>query len=186
MKYTIACFMILIISFAGCKTDKKATLEHDIKLLEQGQEITALTFQALATELQGVMQKGGVAGAVQYCNLEAMPITDSLSAKYNVKIKRTSGKTRNPFNKPNVEEQHYLNVYKNQLESGMKLSPKLIKKEATKFYAPIMVNDFCLKCHGLKSEIKDYESIANLYPFDKATGYSAGDLRGMWSVTFLE
>jgi len=28
--------------------------------------------------------------------------------------------------------------------------------------------------------------IKKLYPFDIATGYSEGDLRGIWSITFLK
>jgi len=47
----------------------------------------------------------------------------------------------------------------------------------------------CEKCHGkIGSTLKeaDYASIKSLYPEDMAIGYKTGDLRGMWSISFLE
>ena len=45
----------------------------------------------------------------------------------------------------------------------------------------------CLQCHGKPNQdIKrpTLNSLANLYPEDKATGYSINQVRGIWSISF--
>mgnify|MGYP001556941193 CR=1 FL=1 len=52
-------------------------------------------------------------------------------------------------------------------------------------YYAIVTNTMCLKCHGDKDvtiEPETFEKIKTLYPSDKATGYAANELRGMWVV----
>jgi hypothetical protein len=43
----------------------------------------------------------------------------------------------------------------------------------------------CLQCHGLDIAPPVAEKIAELYPYDKATGYREGDIRGAFVVTKL-
>ncbi|CAN0317700.1 unnamed protein product, partial [Chrysoparadoxa australica] len=54
------------------------------------------------------------------------------------------------------------------------------------FTQPIAIgNGMCLNCHGEpKEQIKEdvLAAIKSKYPNDVATGYSLGQLRGMWSV----
>ena len=48
-----------------------------------------------------------------------------------------------------------------------------------------MTNAMCLQCHGVPGvEINDgtLEQIQRLYPDDKAVGYSANQLRGIWVI----
>jgi hypothetical protein len=182
---------MLIVLFAACESDKKSKVNiteveiSDEELLNKGRGIAMNTFSALSTELQRAMREGGVSNAIQYCNLTALSITDSLSVFYSAKIKRTSDKVRNPQNTATDSELVTLNNYKEQLENQEVLKPtiKTISGEKV-FHAPIILSNMCLNCHGQKDKIKDYKSIAALYPNDKATGYAAGDLGGIWSVTF--
>ena len=60
--------------------------------------ITTVSQQALLTTVQLHMKKGGPTAAVEYCNVYAVPLTDSLSNKYKVKISRISDRNRNPTN----------------------------------------------------------------------------------------
>ena len=65
------------------------------------------------------------------------------------------------------------------------LLPQVVSHESqSTFYAPIILQDMCKKCHGPKAEITNYEVIKKLYPDDLAFGYEQGDIRGMWSITF--
>jgi hypothetical protein len=41
----------------------------------------------------------------------------------------------------------------------------------------------CLQCHGENISPEVQAELARLYPEDKATGYSAGDIRGAFVVT---
>lgn len=80
-------------------------------------------------------------------------------------------------------------AYARQDAAGDELKPmvKEMDLNTIAFYAPIRVNEFCLQCHGKLGETlseKNYEVIKELYPEDEAIGYSAGDLRGIWSIRF--
>lgn len=176
--------LVLILPFAGCKGDPSAGVE-DQNILVAGKEITAETFLALSTELRSAMKRGGVEEAAQYCNLAAIPITDSLASVYGVTIRRATDRPRNQSNTATSQELAIIEKYKAQLTSGDQLLPQVVKANGAKtFFSPIIASDLCLQCHGSKTSMESYRAIADLYPNDLATGYKAGDLRGVWSVTF--
>ena len=157
--------------------------------LERGREIAATAFSVLSGNLAAALEKGGVANAVQYCNLAAMPLTDSLSRTNNAVIRRTSLKTRNPKNKPSEWERAALLSFEKEDQAGEELKPvvQLLDGQHVAFAAPIRVMSLCTKCHGKEGETMDAAAarvIRSLYPDDQATGYAEGDLRGMWSIVF--
>ena len=170
-------------------TQKRLSQEETAKYLKQGKEITQNTFKALSSELKAALARGGIEEAISYCNIQAMPITDSLAKAYDVKIKRTSLKTRNPDNAPNEKEQEILEGYLKLHQQGDSLKPSVhrIGVDKVLFTAPIMVQPLCLNCHGevgKSLQQANYEIIKNHYPDDHASGYEMGDFRGMWSVEF--
>lgn len=193
MKYfiIIACFIFL---FSNCfdttSSNNTATEASEVDYIEQGQKIAMTTFATLSSNLQKAMKEGGVSNAVQYCNIAASPLVDSLEQIHNVSIKRTSLKVRNPNNEPTEQERQQLQIYQQQFDTGKELKPVVHKAtNQTVFHAPIHVMPLCQKCHGKVGEQlkeKDYELIKNLYPSDSAINYKSGDLRGMWSITFFE
>jgi hypothetical protein len=141
------------------------------------------------SNLQKAMADKGVDGAVEFCNVKATPILKEVSEKYNVDIRRASNRYRNPANKPTEYELPLLEAYEYNAENGIKSDPSIQKIENgdvllfTK--AIIIPGGFCLSCHGDPSQdidAKTLEKINMLYPDDKAVGYKAGDLRGMWSI----
>ena len=181
MKVTITIVLVTIIFSLGCNSK----LQDEAELIVQGKHIAKTTFGVLSTELKEAMAKNGVTGAVQYCNINAMSITDSLSKVHNVTIRRVSDKWRNPLNQPSDEEQLVLDFYKQRMAETNKIEPIIKTKNNNKtFYAPIMMKGMCLTCHSDKSSIPDYSTISSLYPEDRAVGYRIGDLRGVWSVSF--
>lgn len=182
----IGVLILLMIGILGCNQDKLSIKQQE-SLLVKGNKISSATFLALSAELQQAMSSGGVSNAINYCNIKALPITDSLSIKYNVKIKRTSDKVRNQNNIASKEELKVIQDYKTELKAGKKLKAQITSSSTgNKYYAPIITNTMCLKCHGNKSEIDSYNIIANLYPDDLATGYKSNEVRGIWSIKFLK
>ena len=178
----------LLVIFQGCK-DKSVPQKEEKNnvLIEKGAEIASATFLALSTKLKGAMKEGGVENALAYCNVNALPITDSLSKVYNVEIRRTSLKYRNTKNKPSLMEMVVLNEFERMKKDGMTIQPKISEENGFNiFHAPIIVHDLCLKCHGMKDEMEDYKSVLKFYPEDLAHSYKIGDLRGMWSIRFLQ
>jgi hypothetical protein len=178
----------------GCQsktesTQKVLTEAEKATYLKKGKEIASQTFTVLSTELQSAMQSGGVSKAISYCNLAAYPLVDSLSQLYQADIKRTSLKVRSEENKPTESEVAILNRFKSVVDKGgfPKPTVDLSADQEIHFYAPIAVNELCLKCHGTVGETitdNDYALIKQYYPEDHAINYSDGDLRGMWSITF--
>lgn len=191
MKKTILFLLFISFGLLSCQsssseqtvTDKESN-NKSVDYLTEGKKITATAFAALSSKLQTAMQEGGVANAVSYCNIAALPLIDSLSKANNVSIRRTSLKYRNPADAPTETEVAVLNTFADQLQKKEPLSPLVIEHN---FYAPIMIAPPCLKCHGKIGETlaeSDYKHILKTYPEDKAIGYVAGDLRGMWVVSF--
>lgn len=186
----------LLLTFWNCKNTDSSTgaktaisVEEEMKYLEKGKLAASATFAALSQQLQKAVKAGGVPNAIQYCNTAAYPITNSLSQIYQAQIRRTSTKNRNPRNVPSTIEKAVLVDYAAKIDAGKSIKPivKTLDEHNIVFYAPIFANDFCLKCHGKIGETladTDYQLIQKYYPKDKASGYIAGELRGIWSIQF--
>ena len=177
----------ILLGIVACKEAPKEAQSTDY--IQQGKEITKATFEALSSKLTEQMKLGGPAKAVPFCNVEAMPLTDSMAAKYMVTIKRTSDKLRNPKNKATSRELEIISQYQKSKANGDVLKPMVEKdsEEVAHFYAPITTNAKCLKCHGVVGEMtmaKTDSIIKSLYPEDIATGYGDEQVRGIWSITF--
>ena len=160
----------------------------ELTYIRMGKEISDTIGNTLKQNLQNAMKEGGPVNAVQFCNMEAMALTNAYSAKYNTEVKRVSDRNRNPKNAANENELAVLQDFKNTLENGQPLSPKVaIDAEGRKnFYAPIFTGGACLTCHGSEANMQPelVMAIDSLYPNDKAKGYAVEELRGIWSIKF--
>ena len=128
------------------------------------------------------MQKGGPESALEFCNIEAMPLTKSMSDKHGLVISRVSDKRRNPRNVANQEELKLIEQYKKQLLAGELLKP--VRTE-THYYEPLVTNAMCLQCHGESGknvQPKLAAKIAEFYPNDLAMGYKENEVRGLISI----
>jgi len=160
----------------------------EVTYLRLGKEITDTVGATLKGNLVAAMQDGGPVNAMQFCNMEAMTLTEVYSASYNTDVKRVSDKNRNPKNAASPKELAVLDDFKRMLEAGEPLSPKVvIDTEGKKnYYAPIFTGGVCLTCHGNPKNMQPelVSAIDSLYPNDKAKGYAVDELRGIWSVKF--
>lgn len=186
---------LLVMISPGCKDQQTSSEENQPPVevepdyMSEGKEIAARTFGVLSSTLQQAISTDGVPGAISLCNLKAYPLVDSLSEAFDVEIRRTSLKTRNPRNNPTMQETVVLDRYQETVQNGGELKPlvETLGDGRHAFYAPITVNAFCLKCHGVIGETLDerhYALIRERYPNDKAIDYADGDLRGIWSIVF--
>ena len=194
MKYSQLLLLSILLIFASCNTgDENSDLsEADLTYYtETGAAIVEASFQTLSSNLKSAMLSGGVREAASYCNIAALPLTDSLSDKFGAKIKRTSLKLRNPLNAPDSMEAAVLEVFQKLDDLGMAIGPKVLLDDhnSIRYFAPIMINNPCLICHG---EIgtsmlpENYALIQALYPEDLAIGYKENDLRGIWSISLQQ
>lgn len=152
---------------------------------ERGIEITKTIGSTLVKTVQQQMSEGGVEAALSYCRVEALPITDSLAQNFNVAVKRTAQKTRNPANNPDDNERRILTQMSAQSEP--KLVVEIGSDGKAAFYQPIILQPFCQTCHGTPGESMTLQTDSLIkihYPEDRATGFEPGNLRGMWAVYF--
>ena len=158
---------------ASAKTKEEVAMDYALE-----------TKQLLGKNLQKKLKEDGAEKALEFCNIEAIPLTKSVSDKYQVAIKRVSDQPRNASNLANAEELKIINQYKADLAAGKSLKGMMTSDH--QFYMPITTNTMCLQCHGtVGKEVKNNVAaqIKKLYPNDKATGYQENQLRGIFSVT---
>lgn len=164
------------------QTDKAQQLSIE----ERGMQIAQATKAELGKNLMGQIQKNGVIAALDFCNIQAMPLTDSMSMVHRAHITRVSDKPRNPKNQANATELIYIQTFKNQVAAGEEPTPIVTTMgEKAAFYYPIITNSMCLKCHGTPGKELESLTLSNIlkhYPKDKATEYDENEVRGIWSI----
>jgi len=155
----------------------------------KGATIVKIATINLGKALNKAVKEGGAEKAIDFCNLNAMSITDSLANTEGVTIKRLAKKNRNPENETTPIESKIYKQYIVEWLSNKTLKSKIaINKDGHPvFYKPIIINKKCLTCHGIPGETMP-ENIASkikeLYPNDKAIDFKDKQPRGMWAVTF--
>ncbi len=153
------------------------------------QQIVKEGFQLLGANLKQAIEKGGVPYALSFCNTKALPLTDSVAKKYHIQMSRVSDRNRNPENAANETELALMDIFRNRLAVNRNISDMVIYADdgSATYYAPIKIGAPCLQCHGIpETNItkENFDIIQKLYPADKAIGYEAGELRGLWVLRF--
>jgi nitrate reductase cytochrome c-type subunit len=201
LKLVLILFAALFL-ISSCKnqiTDKETNSSESLKALtsnsnklskqdylKKGKSIALSGKETLGKELTAAISNRGTENALEFCNLQAIPLTDSIAKELNAKIKRVSDKNRNPDNVASTQELEYLMQAKKQLENEGKAVPMIFEdKNRMIGYYPIVTNALCMQCHGnFETDISDAtkKAIKNNYPNDKAVGYSINELRGIWVI----
>ncbi len=158
---------------------------------KQGAIIAKQTQVELGTALKNAILKGGHEYAVNFCNLEALTITDSMATNKDVIIRRLAKKNRNPENAMDEVESKIFKQYVMEYLQAKPMKPRIaINGEGHPvYYKPIITNDMCLSCHGKPGETMSTglaEKIKEQYPDDKAINFDSGHPRGMWAITFTK
>jgi len=163
-------------------TENTAEKKQEIQDGEILKNYAAEAQQLLGSQLKQKIAEGGPENALEFCNINAIPLTDSISKKYKVTIKRVSDKYRNPDNAANRQEIAVITTYKAMLAAG-KMPEGLLKDGY--YYSPIVTNAMCLQCHGTPGKELNSQTdkkIKSRYPEDKATGYGVDEVRGIFSI----
>ena len=193
MRATTFLMVFLMINSCGISKEKADQKDESIKqeYLLKGAEIVNLTQSELLTNVSHAMKLGGPEYAIDFCNLRAMRIKDSLSLLHNCQIRRIAIKYRNPLDKPRTKtEEDQLYAYRDAGEKGEPSKPKVfLFDDRIEYYHPIYINNgACLMCHGdPDTQIVEQamDRIRAHYPDDLATGFAMNDFRGAWKITFI-
>ncbi|MCF8262543.1 MAG: DUF3365 domain-containing protein [Melioribacteraceae bacterium] len=185
------CFAALFVMACADKQDlDDKTYETEKAQMEEIGNAVASEFMGnLKSELLTAIKKGGPENAISVCSEKAVPLAEMIPEynNYNIEIKRTTFKNRNPGNAADEFEIEALNHFESLVTKGeTNLKPYLQKLEpgVYNYYRPLKIFDMCLNCHGkeelLTEEVKT--ELYRLYPYDKAKGYESGDFRGVVRV----
>ncbi len=167
-------------------------LADTVKYEQAAEKVTGDFLQELSTAMKREMSKGGPLEAIKVCGELAPEIANRLSRENGWRVTRVGTRIRNPLlGMPDAWEQKVLGEFTARAKKGEALGKMthsdIVSEPEGKYFRfmkPIAVQPKCLLCHGPNETIPD--SIKNVltkhYPFDAATGYKAGDLRGAVSI----
>lgn len=166
----------------------KNTASSEIDYADIGLKYALSTKAQLGEKLMRTIKEKGTIGAIEFCNVKAIALTDSMSVTHNAIIKRVSDKPRNLNNIANATELAHINTFKKLVSEEKEINPIVENvKNKIHFYYPIKTNSICLQCHGnsLKNiEVATLATLKILYPADKAIDYNVNEVRGIWSISF--
>ena len=179
--------LIVIVSLFSCNNSgQKIDPEKYSAYQQKGVEITTLAQATLLGNVGKAIQKGGPEYAVEFCNLKASSIIDSLNQIHHCVISRVTDKNRNPENKISGQQEKIIwEVFMNNSVNDTVLPGR--DKNMVYYKSINIAMAACLKCHGnIDNDITPatLEKLQKLYPNDMATGYQINDFRGLWKVEF--
>lgn len=172
MRYAIL-ILALISVLLGCDRSK---LDQS-KYLEAGAEAVLPFKRSLKAALVSGMQEGPV-HAISACRTEAPKLAEEASTE-TARVGRTSLKVRNPANAPKPWMKPLLERY--DADPDRREPAVVVVDDHTVGYVePIFVQPLCVTCHGSNLSDDLQAKLTELYPNDEATGYQAGDVRGVF------
>ena len=192
----LCCAIILTMILVSCGAEEAAppdptaqtgaSMAATQKLFIQGAEQLVRQYSgALSGELMAALNDYGPSQAIKICGDQAQTLAVAHSAE-GWEVKRVSRKWRNVADRPDTAEIAVLEMFDNPATTDDYLTRWSGPDTAQVFhyYKKIVVKKLCLQCHGdLQTfDLDLYKKVKVAYPYDKATGYQVGDLRGMFVV----
>lgn len=178
----------LFIASLLCTAGIHASQVHGTQALSETQEgikYIKMLGSTLKSQLKAQLQAdpSGLS-AIGFCTAEAQFITNEVNSQLPdyANIRRTSLRTRNSINKPDVKDIEVMEKIKESIKNKTATSMMITKvdtKDATRYYKPLVAEAACLKCHGenISSEIQAV--IQASYPDENASHYTLGSFRGV-------
>lgn len=167
------------------------SLADEAKLLEEARTIPQKMQPKLLEVLQAEVKESGHAGAISVCRDKAPQMAKALSEQTGWAIRRVSLKNRNPKAVPDAWEQAVLEEFDQRLAAGE--DPTRIEKgevvsvdgqKTYRYMKALPTQELCLFCHGQTNKLAPgvAAKLGDLYPDDKATGYSEKQIRGAITI----
>lgn len=170
-------------------TTSLATQDREAEI-ERSRAAIALFSASLKSELKKAMLNGGALNAIDVCSTSAIPITEGISLQQGMQLSRVSLRNRNSKNAPSGWQIKVLEQFDTRARSGE--NPSSINwsdvsqqgdNPEFRYMQAIPTAAICLQCHGSSIPPEVKTRLQQLYPEDKATAYSEGDIRGAFVVT---
>jgi hypothetical protein len=185
--------MKTIVSIALISLMASTAYAEDIdKLAQESRDVAMPFMQKLGAANKKAVSEGGPQAAVDVCKDVAPQLTSDISRQTGWKLTRVSLKVRNPLlGTPDAWEQTGLQQFEARVAKGEKPEALELAEivdepngKSFRYMKAIVLKPGCVACHGpveqLSGDVK--ARLAEQYPHDRATGYSAGQVRGAISI----
>ncbi len=164
---------------------------EEFALLQEARTVASSIPPRLVGVLQQEIEKGGVEGAIGVCREKAPQMAKEASDKTGWQIRRVSLKNRNPKAVPDAWEAAVLQDFDRRAAAGE--DPRQLERGemvsdnggySYRYMKALPTQQLCLSCHGGPNDIAPAVKarLAELYPADKATGYSLNQIRGAMTI----
>lgn len=176
---------LLLMAGVGASAQDEARVSADA---ERAQAAMNDLGSRLKTALVAKMQAEGPVAAVDFCHEEAPKIAAAVSAEHGLKVGRTAVRHRSPANAPSAWQEAVLSRFMEEAKNHPAGSLAWNSREGATYRQArgIATEAPCLTCHGSNIAEPVRQAIAAKYPGDQATGFSEGDLRGMFWVEIAD
>jgi hypothetical protein len=160
-------------------------------LLDEARKVAVSIPPKLLEVLDDEIRKGGPENAIGVCRDKAPQMAKAASEKTGWAIRRVSLKNRNPKALPDAWEKAALEDFDRRAAAGEKPTGlekgEVVTVDGQKVYRymkALPTQDLCLQCHGTSDRVSaaTQAKLKELYPDDKAVGYSASEVRGAITI----
>lgn len=168
-----------------------ALAADEAQLLDEARKVATSIPPKLLEVLDDEIRKGGPENAIGVCREKAPQMAKAASEKTGWAIRRVSLKNRNPKAIPDAWEKAALEEFDRRAAAGEK--PTGLEKgelltvggqQVYRYMKALPTQDLCLQCHGTPERVSPavQARLHELYPDDKAVGYSAAEIRGAITI----
>ena len=183
-------FVAALAVTAGVVLAGPVSAEENMDALKgEAKGLVKMFFGELKGELMGAVKAGGPAHAIGVCSEKAPEIANGLAEKSGWRVARTSLKLRQPGNQADAWEASVLRKFDQMRAEGADpatmAAAKIVERDGKKvfrFMKAIPTAKLCLNCHGQSLDPKVDAALNELYPDDKARGYTEGQIRGAFTL----
>ncbi len=159
--------------------------------LDEARNVASAMPPKLLSLLTAEIKKGGPEGAIAVCRQKAPAMAKEASEKTGWNIRRVSLKNRNPKAVPDAWERAVLEEFDKRAAAGE--NPASLEKgemvtegdgKMYRYMKALPTAELCLNCHDDPAKMTPAvrAKLAELYPDDKAVGYSIGEIRGAITI----
>lgn len=162
------------------------------KSIEESRKVALQASQELRTQLIREMQLSGPVRSLLVCKYTCPEILSSLSRKTGWRIATVSLKPRNSsLGMPDAWEQKVLADFERRAAKGEKAEAlefaEIVSEPQASYFRyarAMMMEPMCLPCHSSHDKLPEAvkTQLAIDYPFDKAVGFSVGQVYGIVSI----
>lgn len=183
MKHPLLPLMLAVLSLPAAAQDA---------WVDEARRVAASVPPKLAAVLTAEIERAGPAHAIGVCRDEAPRLARAASQETGWSVRRVSLRERNPKAVPDDWERAALEDFDRRAAAGEKPATleraevvPLQGRPVMRYMRALPVVELCTQCHGSAERISPAvrERLAELYPQDKATGYSIGQIRGAMTIS---